>query len=281
MVENRDQLSPGRPKDLPDFAQPPVVEVALGVQFDPLARLDAPWIARFWLEEIRDRFPDWTEAIALPPATEWFGIPASPHVMFRFGQGPMANRAVFQDASKTGLLQLQQDRLVRNWRKVGTGDSYPRYETIRSSFADEISRFRRFLSKYDLGDLVPNQCEVTYVNHIPVTDAKELGQVGTLLAPWSGQFSDGWLGAPETVEISSHHRIVVEGIPSGRLHIELVPGYRGSEAVFALTLTARGRPAGATDDDVLAFLEIGHEQIVRGFASVTSSAMHAKWGRRT
>jgi hypothetical protein len=51
MVESGFKVSPGRAKDLPNFAQPPVVEVALGVQFDPLSRLDTPWIARFWLEE--------------------------------------------------------------------------------------------------------------------------------------------------------------------------------------------------------------------------------------
>jgi uncharacterized protein (TIGR04255 family) len=146
MVESSFKVSPGRAKDLPDFAQPPVVEVALGVQFDPLSRLDTPWIARFWLEEVRDRFPDWTESVALPPAIEWFGIPAQPRVMFRFGQGAVANRAVFQDASKTGLLQLQQDRLVRNWRKIGTDDSYPRYEAIRTSFSEEVSRLRQFLA---------------------------------------------------------------------------------------------------------------------------------------
>jgi len=270
-----------RAQSLPDFEYPPVVEVALGVQFDPLSRLDGPWIARFWFEEVRDRFPEWTEAIALPPATEWFGIPTQPRVMFRFGQGALANRAVFEDTAKTGLLQLQQDRLVRNWRKVGTGDSYPRYEAIRASFSDEVLRLRRFLAQHQLGELVPNQCELTYVNHVPVDDISKLGHVGSILAPWSGQFSDGWLVAPETVEVSSHHHIVVGGTPVGRLHVDLQPGYRGADAVLVLTLTARGRPSGTTDDDVLAFLDLGREQIVRGFTSATSEQMHAKWGRRT
>lgn len=281
MGESKVHVAAGRAKDLPEFAEPPVVEVALGVQFEPIPRLAEPWIARFWLEEVRERFPEWTEALALPPAVEWFGIPGQPRVMFRLGQGALANRAVFQDAAQTGLLQLQQDRFVRNWRKVGNGDAYPRYETIRQSFASEVAGLRQFLGRNGLGELIPNQCEVTYVNHVPVEDVSKLGQIGTLLAPWSGQFSDNWLVAPETVELASHHHIVVDGVPIGRLHIALQPGYRGSEAVFVLTLTARGRPSGPADEDTLAFLDLGREQIVRGFTSVTSKEMHAKWGRRT
>jgi uncharacterized protein (TIGR04255 family) len=274
-------VTTGRAKDLPDFAQPPVVEVALGVQFDPVSRLDGPAIARFWFEEVRDQFPDWMEAPALPSAIEWFGIPAQPRMTFRLGQGAIANRAVFQDASKTGLVQLQQDRFVRNWRKIGTGDSYPRYETIRESFLSGVSQLRRFLARHELGDLAPNQCEVTYVNHVPVGEVGKLGQVSSVLAPWSGRFSDTWLSAPETVEVATHHQIVVNGAPVGRLHVSLQPGYVGSDAVFVLTLTARGRPSGTSDSDVVEFLDLGREQIVRGFTSVTSSEMHAKWGRRT
>jgi len=282
MVESMVQVTVGRAKDLPEFEHPPVVEVALGVQFEPVPKLDGPWIARFWFEEAQERFPQWIEAPALPPTIEWFGIPGQPRgVMFRLGPGAFANRAVFQDEPQTGLLQLQQDRFVRNWRKVGTGNAYPRYESIRTSFASEVSQFRAFLAKHQLGELVPNQCEVTYVNHIPVDDVNKLGQIGTLLAPWSGKFSDGWLIAPETVEVASHHRILIDGSPVGRLHIALQPGYGGTEAMFVLTLTARGRPSGPTDAAVLAFLDIGRDQIVRGFTSVTSTEMHAKWGRRT
>ena len=275
-------MTVGRPKDLPEFEHPPVVEVALGVQFEPVPKLDTSWIARFWLEQVRARFPEWVEAPAVPPTIEWFGIPGQPGgFMFQLGRGAFTNRAIFQDASRTGLLQLQQDRFVRNWRKVGEGAAYPRYESIRTSFASEVSQFRQFLTQHQLGELVPNQCEVTYVNHIPVEDASKLGQIGTLLAPWSGKFSDGWLTTPETVEIASHHRIMIDGVPAGRLHIGLQPGYGGAQAMFVLTLTARGRPSGPADADVLTFLDIGREQIVRGFTSVTSTEMHAKWGRRS
>lgn len=282
MVESSGRVTAGRAKDLPEFERPPVVEVALGVQFEPVPKLDGSWIARFWLEHARARFPEWIEAPALPPAIEWFGIPGQPRgVMFRLGQSALANRAVFQDASHTGLLQLQQDRFVRNWRKVGKGEAYPRYESIRASFASEVSQLRQFLTQHQLGELIPNQCEVTYVNHIAVDDVNKLGQIETLFAPWSGKFSDGWLSTPETVEVASHHRIVIEGVPVGRLHIALQPGYGGTEAMFVLTLTARGRPSGPMDTDVLAFLDVGREQIVRGFTSMTSTEMHAKWGRRT
>jgi len=272
---------PERAKDLPDFADPPVVEVALGVQFEPLPRLDTPAIARFWFEDIRSRFPEWTSAPTLPPAIEWFGVPGQPRVIFQWGPGAMLSRAIFQDAAKKELLQLQQDRFVRNWRKGGVGDTYPRYETIRATFIEELNAFRRFLTAQGMGELVPNQCEVIYVNHIPLGDARELGQVGAVVAAWSGQFTDDRLRAPETVEIATHHPIFVGDSPVGRLHISMTPGYLDIGPLLVLTLTARGRPAGSSDQEILDFMNVGREHIVRGFASFTTPQMHARWGRKT
>jgi uncharacterized protein (TIGR04255 family) len=272
---------PERSKDLPDFSHPPVVEVALGLQFEPLPRLDTPAIARFWFEDIRSRFPEWTSAPALPPTIEWFGVPGQPRLIFGWGPGQMAGRSIFQDQSKKELLQLQQDRFVRNWKKAGADDTYPRYEKIRASFIDELNALRRFIAEQKLGDLVPTQCEVTYVNHIPLQEARELGQVGFVVSAWSGQFSDNRLSAPETVEIATHHAIVVDGNAIGRLHIAISPGYLDSGPLLVLTLTARGRPAGPSDHQILDFLNLGREQIVRGFASITTPQMHTRWGRKT
>jgi uncharacterized protein (TIGR04255 family) len=272
---------PERAKDLPDFAHPPVVEVALGLQFELLPKLGTPAIAQFWLEDLRSRFPEWTSAPSLPPAIEWFGVPGQNRLIFQWGLGATSTRAIFQDESKNELLQLQQDRFVRNWKKVGAGDTYPRYETIRASFIDELNKFRRFLAAQEMGNLVPNQCEVTYVNHIPLAEARDLGRVGDVIAAWSGRFSDDRLSTPETVEIATHHPILVDGEPVGRLHIAMTPGYLESGPLLVLMLTARGRPAGSSDEQILSFLNLGRDQIVRGFASVTTPQMHAHWGRKT
>ena len=62
--------------------------------------------------------------------------------------GPVAHLPVrrwFIHKSETRLLQVQNDRFIHNWRKVGPADEYPHYETIRPIFLTEWTRFYGFL----------------------------------------------------------------------------------------------------------------------------------------
>lgn len=69
--------------------------------------------------------------------------------------------------------------------------------------------------------------------------------------------------------------------PVGRLHVELRPGTRKSDdaKLFVLTLTARGEPPSPDAAGLLAFHDLGHEWIVRGFTDLTTERMHEEWGR--
>jgi len=60
-----------RPSDLPDFEHPPVVEVALSVQFEPLL-LETRHVADLW-EKCRSEFPEWQDQPPIAPAFEFFG----------------------------------------------------------------------------------------------------------------------------------------------------------------------------------------------------------------
>jgi hypothetical protein len=73
----------------------------------------------------------------------------------------------------------------------------------------------------------------------------------------------------------------VMGDKQGRLYVGLQPALRNYDAkeVLQLTLTARGRPASSTLEDVLSWFNMGHEWIVRGFAHLTTPEMHALWER--
>ncbi|MCH7839452.1 MAG: hypothetical protein IID38_04355, partial [Planctomycetes bacterium] len=61
-------------KPLPDFSDPPVVEVALSVQFDSLKKLRTPQLGLLW-REFRDRFPVTEEHAPLDAVVERFGAP--------------------------------------------------------------------------------------------------------------------------------------------------------------------------------------------------------------
>ena len=270
---------------LPNFTDPPVVEVALAVQFEPLTNLRTPQIGLLWTN-FRKRFPKIEEHLPLDPMMERFGVKGEPTVRVRLEMrhNPPVPRCWFLNDAGTELIQVQQDRFAHNWRKVGEGEEYPRYEHVRDTFRSELCIFERFLDCEKVGSLTPNQCEVTYVNHIVAgqgwSSHGELARVSTL---FSAKYSEEFLPELEEVRLSGSYVIPGgDGQPLGRLHFSIAPVYRRADdrAMFLLKLVARGRPEGEGLDGALRFLDTGREWIVRGFAAITTPEMHKVWGRR-
>ena len=148
----------------PEFERPPVVEVAVSVQFNAPV-LDGPLLMLRWTQ-VRDRFPKYAQAPPLPPSHETFDGPQEPRVEFQIGNTPPAPRLLMISESQTGVLQIQQDRFGYSWRKLGPEHEYPRYRKIRDEFQRELAAFNVFLSEEKQAALSPVQCEVTYVNVI-------------------------------------------------------------------------------------------------------------------
>ncbi|MGB2802231.1 MAG: TIGR04255 family protein [Phycisphaerae bacterium] len=269
---------------LPDFTNPPVIEVALSVQFNRILGLRTAQMGLLW-SAWKDRFPKTEEHPPLEPAVECFdegpGPAQGPRIVI--SPAPPVPRCWFLNNSGTELLQVQQDRFVHNWRKVGAGDKYPRYGKIREGFIRELRLFCEFLKREKIGDLTPTQCEVTYVNHILCGSRAEThSQVERVVTVWHGEYSDTFLQKNEDVRFATRHVIPGEdGQPVGRLHISLQPAFQKPDGVpiLVLMLTARGKPEGEGLEGVLAALDRGREWVVRGFASVTTPEMHKKWER--
>ena len=273
---------PARPP-LPDFKNPPVAEVALSLQFDPLPLLRTPHLGLLW-ERYRESFPKFEVQAPLLPEVEWFGLPTSsgftPQV--KFLTAPPMPRCLFINERGSELVQIQQDRFVFNWRKLKEEDAYPRYEPIRAGFEKQLQVFREFLAKENIGDLVPNQCEVTYVNQLLSGQGWEHpGQLDKLVTVWRNQYSDRFLKEPEDVRLSMRYLIQEGNGPSGRLHVSIEPRFSTihSLPVIIITLTARGAPRTKDMAGVLDFFDIGRNWIVSAFASITTKDMHRIWGR--
>jgi uncharacterized protein (TIGR04255 family) len=272
-----------RPDNLPDFAHPPVTEVALSIQFASLERVGSVHAGLLWLL-FKDDFPTVTEHAAIPPAFETFGSrPALAASHIELMMEPRPSRFWFHKGDDSELIQVQRDRFVHNWRKQGPEDVYPRYERIRERFEEELKLVQKFLGEGDLGTLRPNQSEVTYINHIGSADIdlhRHPEEALTCLAPYS---FDGLPGEPENSRLQL--RFAISGAddkPIGRLHIVAAPVFRTSDGMplLQLTMTARGRPEAETVESALAWLDIGRRAVVRGFAAVTTPKMHEIWGRR-
>lgn len=268
---------PPRPEHLPDFDDPPVVETVLSVQFEPLPLIQTAHLGLLW-NEYRTLFPKTGERPALESVLEQF--PESPMarvgLKFQTFENPPVPRIWFTNDRGSEMIQVQNDRFIKNWRKEGEGDRYPHYdETIRPNFDRDYAIFLTFLQKNQLGTPHVSQCEVTYVNHILAGQGWErYGDVEKIFTFW--RFPDMIPPGPAE-DLRLHARFVIpgtDGKPVGRLHVDVQPAVRTSDnlPMYVLHLTARGQVGVGVD-----FFDIGREWIVTTFKKLTTSSMHRIW----
>jgi hypothetical protein len=74
-------------------------------------------------------------------------------------------------------LQVQRDRFIHNWQKAGEGADYPRFERMIDTLENGFRKFIAVIDREGLGPVIPNQCEVSYYNQIPVPDGKTIWSV--------------------------------------------------------------------------------------------------------
>jgi len=268
---------------LPDFERPPIAEVAISIQFEPLEGFTVPKLGMLW-SEFREEFPITEDAAPINPVYEVFGVVQNPKLGMKLTNVPPLRRSWFLNEAGTELLQIQEDRFIRNWRKRSDEDEYPRYKKIINDYIDNYKVFEEFLVRESISLPMINQCEITYVN--PIVAGKlweDHSQLSTVLTSFKLEYSDSFLPAPENVSIVQ--RFIIpdnEGEPLGRLHIAVDPvtDPRSGKPAYLLKLIARGKPRESNIDSAIEFFNMGHEWIVRGFTSATTKVMHDEEWRR-
>ncbi len=270
----------------PRFSNPPVTEVAVAIQFDPLEETKASTWGLLW-RRFREEYPNIEEHPPRGPVFERFGAPSTDpnnNVQIKLAEQPENIRCWFLNEKGTELIQVQEDRFVFNWRKRDEDTDYPRYKNVQKKFKENFKEFADFVKKENLGRIKPNQCEVTYVNKIKTKNDvwEKHSELGNILPCFSPDFSDDFLDPPENVKLKLQFLIPNQDNPQGRLHIQANPGYdkSGEEPIIILRLTARGAPEKPKIDKSFEFFDLCHEWIVCGFASVTSKQMHEIWERK-
>ena len=269
-----------RPSDLPDFSDPPVVETVLSVQFDRLNSMRTAHFGLYW-NEIREGFPKTEERGELPSVIERQSnmFPSSVGIQFEALEAPPAPRFWFQNFEGTELIQVQRDRFIKNWRKSGEGDKYPRYEAVKEGFERDFSKFGAFVLRHGLGEIRVNQCEVTYTNHILAEDVeKSHANISEVFTVWR-QPESPYPGQAQDVMFVARFPITdQEGSFVGRLHATVQTALRLADGkqMFVLDLTARGQIGSGTD-----FFDLGRKWIVRSFKELTTPKMHRAWGIRS
>jgi uncharacterized protein (TIGR04255 family) len=267
--------------DLSDFDNPPVVETVLSAQFERLAAMRSVHFGLFW-QRVKDEFPNTEEHAALAPVMELADEPVT-QVQLRFEtqQTYPLPRVWLLNSGGSEMIQIQNDRFIKNWRKAAPNAEYPHYTpVIKPAFKRDFERFQAFVADEELGEIKVTQCEVTYVSHIIAGEGwSERDAIDKIFTFWKEPPPHPHLGQAE--DIACHARFPILG-PNGewigRVHLDVQPGISISDnkPMFAMNLTARGMYGSGTD-----FFDIGRRCIVKSFEHLTTEHMHEIWRKKT
>ena len=267
-----------RPAHLPDYEKPPLHEVVLGVQFSPPRLYQHIYALEIW-ELFRRDFPKVKQQLPLQPSFETFGRPQRErHIEPRIIPEFPHPRYWFLSEDEDEIIQFQKDRLLHNWRKIGSKEKpYPHFENILPKFEKELLALETYLDKWSDKKMNITQCELSYINHILLTEDE------------NGASIDKWIrlvnpADTELEDFSFRFRKQLNndtGQPFGRLIGECNTGINPKdETLLRLDLTVRGAPKEPTVPASLDFLRNGREIIVNCFDNITTESAHREWGRK-
>jgi len=268
---------PARPADLPDYENPPLVEVALGVHLDPLPQVRAAHLGLLW-QRYYAEFPSLQELAPIETAEEEFGPIRTRTITVQLMGPQPVPRHWFVSRDGTRVIQVQADRFVLNWRRAHAEEPYPRYETLRKEFESHYRVYVDFLAEHKLGVPTIRHAEVNYVNQVPLDPKQHPNGLSDVLRTWRPTYGPEapFLGRAEEVRVVERHVMSDEEGPYARLYVSVEPGIGN---VVLINLTLRGRPKGTNLRATLAFFDKARDRIVRAFTSVTTDGMHRLWRR--
>jgi uncharacterized protein (TIGR04255 family) len=263
-----------RPAGLPDFGNPPLDEVVIGVQFARHPEYNDLFAWEVW-NTFRAEFPHFQEAPRLDPAFEVFGgaeTVSMPAFQFSISQSEPSKRYWFIAEDDSHLLQFQDDRFYMNWRKRHQ-NKYPRYEAIAEQFAKHLEGLRGVFQGHG-APLIIKQAEVAYINIIPLIEK-------TAIADWLTIVRPSVLNVEQLNATFSEVVLSEDGKkPVARLRYELgLSSSREVRRAMRLSLIYRGTPADISTKSISDFLAAGRQRIVKRFCDITTEEAHKIWAR--
>jgi uncharacterized protein (TIGR04255 family) len=245
--------------ELADYKRPPVIEVVYGAKFAPPKAWKLPHIGLFW-QRIIDEFPRCEQAFPIP-GTEFIdpstGLPVP--------------RVWLINAADDRLVQLQAGRFLFNWRRRPRAEPYPRYKTLSNRFFELFQEFRSFVAENQLGEIEISEYELTYINHVFEQEGwKFPDDIGRVMAHLSWN-KERYQFLPQPSPINWQARFDFPEGP-GALQAKFSPARHAQEGkdLLVLELSARGRPAEGSLDNMKGWFSHAHRWIVRGFEDLTS-----------
>lgn len=258
---------------LPSYDQPPITEVACSVLFPSLEGLLTPHIGLLW-QRFQPEYPSCDDVVPIAPRVEIFND-QSVDPQFKLSNIPPLPRVWFVNQDGTKIIQIQRDRFIHNWRKIGVESEYPRYDNLIRAFQDHLANFDNFLTEAELGGVQPLQYELTYVNQIPQGQAwltlEDIGKVFPDVS-WKAN-SPRFLAHPQSISWATVFELPDE---LGRLHTSVRPSTLNEKSTLLFELTVRGIGSCTSREALQSWFDIAHEWIVYAFADLTDKEVQTK-----
>jgi uncharacterized protein (TIGR04255 family) len=247
-------------------------------------------IFRLWQEtDLSTTYPEVTEHEELAPFKEVFGLPASSAFtrsvpLFEIGDGKVL-RYNFRNPDLREQFQLQRDRIAFFWQRGECAEDYPRFPNVLEKFERGVATLDEFSKRQGWGQLRPNGISVCYTNRISKGEGwNSADDLENVLSFWRKPTLSN---AAETVEIENTGILLKsivksESKPIARMYVTLDSAAAPSDnpETLEIAFTVRGPSPSKELSDVRAFLEMGRRQIVTTFVSITTTKMHAYWGKQ-
>lgn len=246
------------------FKKPPINEVALGYTFLVRPDLLIPHLGRFWAE-ILDVYPNCQHALPIVDGAD-LGV---------LGDLPLP-RIWFVSADNTRLVQLQQDRLIFNWRDVGEGRSYVRFPAIRAEFERVRDLFQKYVENVTGQPIVATGYNLTYVNIIRrIENWSSVDDVSMVFPDllWRGEKRF----LPRPIEQVWKAKFALPN-DFGTILADVQPAKlaKGNDAILKFELTALSGSLGGRPIDFGEWVQVAHDWIVHSFTDLTGDEMHSK-----
>lgn len=248
----------------------------MGVQFERLSRMKIVHFGLLW-EKIKHDFPSVEEREPLVSIKEARDT-TPPEEGWRLSTNIELPRVWY--LGKTGnqgqqLLQVQPDKFLLNWRTTKGGGDYPEFVNNRKTFQEFYKVFSSFVDESKIGALSVEQCEITYVNHIPLQSPNLWADVTKTFTSFGATLPNS-----DMVErISFNTSYWIDDLP-GRVHVAIQPAKNriSGNTLLDFRLTARGAPATGSLNDVDRWLDTGHRILWSLFSQFTSNEAKKQWG---
>lgn len=266
-----------RPDNLPDYHNPPIDEVVIAVQFEPIKNFADNNISEFW-RLVRGDYPIAQSQPRLEgPIESLDEAPIGSIIQIPVGISAQGRMWLISETDDF-LIQVQNTRFMQNWRRRQA--PYQHFELLHQMFWDNFGKFRGYLTSGNLPQPVIQQVELTYLNWIPGSSSlteffkpasgARIRLLGTEREPQDQSWSARYL-IPNDLELVE--RLYVQCQPAMRTQ----PPYdRGAQ--LALVFRA-ARITGIDDGQVESILDLARIMIVETFTELTTESAQRTWDR--